>query len=69
MSKSELIELLKKHLKQVEVQAGMLYIMRMKQMIAKLESGGYQFENDLIFDLQSLGFSDLAKTVKRSMFI
>lgn len=64
----ELIEKLEKHLKEVEFGATDLYKSRLTVTISKLKVNGYEDE-DLIRDLQSLGFQDVAREIRKGMFI
>lgn len=66
----ELISLLERHLKQIEVPATEMYKVRIRRTIAKLKSGEYQDkERELIIDLQSIGFQDIARQVRRGMYV
>lgn len=66
--KTKLIEILEDHKERVKNQATELYLRRLDKTIEKLHSDYYD-ENQLIIDLQSLGFQDLAINVRRSMYL
>lgn len=68
MSHKELIDKLKAHLKSVELSASDLYKVQLRKLIERLEKGEISDE-DLIRDLQSLGFHDFAMTIRRGMYI
>ncbi|MBI4009143.1 hypothetical protein HY357_02830 [Candidatus Roizmanbacteria bacterium] len=69
MDNQELIEQLKQYLKQVESTSQELLIIRIKRTIENLEQNRYQEDEDLVTDLQALGFHDLAQQVRRGMYI
>ena len=70
MDNPAVLEILKRHLSQTESQASDLYTKLLKNTIKKLEEGGYTKNTEqLIIDLQSLGFGDLALRIRRSQFI
>ena len=68
MSHKELIDKLKAHLKSVELSASDLYKIQLKKLIDRLEKGDISDE-ELIRDLQSLGFHDIAAEIRRGMYI
>lgn len=70
MDKEQLLEKLESHLKEVEGQASELYIIRLKRTIQKLKEGLYlNDDEELIIDLQSLGFQDLAQQIRKGQYI
>ena len=68
MSHKELIDKLKAHLKSVELSASDLYKVQLRKLIERLEKGEIPDE-ELIRDLQSLGFHDIAAEIRRGMYI
>lgn len=68
MSHKELIEKLKAHFRSIENQASDLYKVQLKKLIENLEQGKIQDE-ELVRDLQSLGFHDIAMTIRRGMYV
>jgi hypothetical protein len=69
MDKDLLIDQLEKHLKAIETVAIELYLIKLRGTIDKLKRGYYEeLGEELIGDLQSVGFQDLAVQVRRSMY-
>lgn len=68
-NREELLTYLKKHYKQVEAQAIPTYIIKLRKTIELLENGESYEEEDLIIDLQSLGFQDIAQQVRRGIYL
>lgn len=68
MNIKELLEKLENYLKRVEVNATELYKIRLRGTIAKLKQGNYTDE-EIITDLQSLGFHEEAKEMKKSLYV
>ena len=73
--KENLKEELKKHLQQVDNKyTSEVYLTKLKQIIKNLDSNAYEtpagdFDSeDLIKDLQSVGFNDRAQEIRRGMF-
>lgn len=65
----ELIKLLEKHLTQSEL-ATDVYKIKLHSVLEGLKSGFYTGrEEGLIMDLQSLGFWDVARDVRKGMYI
>ena len=70
MDQQLLIELLEKHLKQVEPSGIEALKIRLRRTIDRLKEGFYlEKDEDLIFDLQAVGFSDIAAQVRRGLYI
>lgn len=69
MNTEVLVDLLEHHFIQAE-QAQEIYKIRLRRTIDRLKEGFYlQREEDLIIDLESLGFGDLGCQIRREMFI
>lgn len=64
-----IIPILERHLGLVEGQSSELYLDRLKQVLRKAKEHVYQDEYELVMDLISIGFQDVAQTVRRNMFI
>lgn len=67
MTHKELIGKLKSHLTKVETDANELYKIQLRKLIERLEKGTIGDE-ELVRDLQSLGFHDFALEIRRGMY-
>ena len=57
--------ILKDHLEKVQAQANPLYLQQLKKMINKLENNSYIGYYELVDDLASMGFVDLANKISK----